>query len=315
MILCRQTYGSYRSQAFEKESANVSGHPTSQVSGSINTPAWDLVIEPKRHVLDIKLKELWEYRDLLFMFVKRDIITIYKQTILGPLWFVLQPILTMLVYIVVFGKIANIGTDGIPKPLFYLAGIILWNYFSESFNKTAVTFTANANIFGKVYFPRLIVPLSIVVSGLLKFLIQFSLFACVLLYFYLTRDDVHPNAWIGFSPYLLLLMAGLGLGFGIIFSSLTTKYRDLTFLIAFGVQLAMYATPIIYPLSEAGPRMQALLWWNPITHIIETFKQGFLGAGMATFSGLTYSTVFTISVLIAGVVIFNRTEQSFMDTV
>ena len=276
---------------------------------------WDLTIHPKRHLLDVNLKELWEYRDLLKMFVKRDIVTIYKQTVLGPIWFFIQPIMTMLVYVVVFGNIAKIGTDGIPAPLFYLSGIIMWNYFAESFNKTSTTFMTNAHIFGKVYFPRLIVPVSLVISGLLKFLIQFGLFLAIFAYFYLTRDDIHPSAWIVSIPYLLLLMAGLSLGFGIIFSSLTTKYRDLTFLISFGVQLAMYATPIIYPMSELSDRMRSVLWWNPISHIVETFKYSFLGAGHASVAGLAYTTVFSIIVLTCGVLIFNRTEQTFMDTV
>lgn len=272
-------------------------------------------IHPKRHLLDINFKDLWDYRDLLFMFVKRDIVTIYKQTVLGPIWFFVQPIMTMLVYVVVFGNIAQISTDSIPAPLFYLSGIILWNYFSESFNKTSTTFTANAGIFGKVYFPRLIVPLSVVISNVIKFFIQFGLFLIVWGYFLASGADIHPNGWMFATAYCLLLMAGLGLGFGIIFSSLTTKYRDLTFLLAFGVQLAMYATPIIYPMSTLSEKYQRVLWWNPIAHIIETFKYGFLGAGQASIPGLAYTTAFTIFVLTLGVVIFNRTEQTFMDTV
>ncbi len=277
--------------------------------------AWDLIIRPQRHLLDVRLIELWHYRDLLYMFVKRDIVTVYKQTVLGPIWFFLQPILTMLVYIVVFGNIAKIGTDGIPQPLFYLSGIIIWNYFAESFNSTSTTFRTNAYIFGKVYFPRLIVPLSQIVSGLIKFLIQFGLFLAVLGYFLFTRNDIQPNLWLFSTVYLLLLMAGLGLGFGIIFSALTTKYRDLVFLIQFGVQLAMYATPIIYPMSLLGERMRSIMWWNPIAHLVETFKYGFLGAGEASVSGLFYSSCFTLVVLFLGIVIFNRTEQTFLDTV
>lgn len=276
---------------------------------------WDLVIGPRRHLLDIKLREIWDYRDLVFMFVKRDIVTVYKQTILGPIWFFVQPIMTTLVFMLVFGNIAKISTDGIPQPLFYLAGIIMWNYFSEAFNATSTTFVTNANIFGKVYFPRLIVPLSLVISGLLKFFIQFGLFLAVWLYFLVRQVDIQPNAWMFATFYLLLLMAGLGLGFGIIFSSLTTKYRDLKFLIQFGVQLAMYATPIIYPMSTLGERMRSVMWWNPIAHIIETFKYGFLGAGEVSIGGLVYSTFFTLIVLTAGIIIFNRTEQTFMDTV
>ncbi|MFN3160989.1 MAG: ABC transporter permease [Rubinisphaera brasiliensis] len=276
---------------------------------------WDLVIQPKRHLLDINFKELWDYRDLLYMFVHRDIVTVYKQTILGPIWFFVQPIMTTVIYLFVFGTIAKISTDGIPGILFYLSGIVMWNYFAESFNRTSSTFVGNAGIFGKVYFPRLIVPLSLVASGLIKFLIQFTLFLAAFVYYLNTTDVIHPNAWLLATPYLILLMAGLGLGFGIIFSSLTTKYRDLTFLIQFGVQLAMYATPIIYPMSILGPRARAILWWNPIAHLIETMKYGFLGAGDVSVAGLAYATLFTVIVLGAGIVIFNRTEQSFMDTV
>ncbi|TWU05967.1 ABC transporter permease [Stieleria varia] len=276
---------------------------------------WDLVIRPKRHLLDVDLAELWRYRDLLFMFIKRDIVTVYKQTILGPIWFFVQPVMTMLVYVVVFGNIAKISTDEIPAPLFYLAGITLWNYFSDSFNKTSTTFVSNANVFGKVYFPRLIVPLSIVVSNVIKFGIQFGLFLLVWAWYLASTDLIHPNAWMLSTLYCVLLMAGLGLGFGVIFSSLTTKYRDLTFLLAFGVQLAMYATPIIYPMSTLSERFQRILWWNPIAHIIEAFKYGFLGSGQASVGGLLYTTLFTLTVLTVGVLLFNRTEQTFMDTV
>ena len=277
--------------------------------------SWDLIIQPKRHLFDVNLKEIWDYRDLLYMFVKRDIVTVYKQTILGPIWFFVQPVMTMLVYVVVFGNIAQISTDGIPAPLFYLAGITLWNYFAESFNKTSTTFVGNAGIFGKVYFPRLIVPLSVVISNMIKFLIQFGLFLAIWAWYFATTDSLHPNLWLLSTFYLLLLMAGLGLGFGIIFSSLTTKYRDLTFLIQFGVQLAMYATPIIYPMSTLSEEYQRVLWWNPISHIIETFKYGFLGSGQASFPGLAYASLFTVITLAFGVIIFNRTEQTFMDTV
>lgn len=276
---------------------------------------WDLVIRPKRHLLDVNLQELWDYRDLALLFVQRDIVTVYKQTILGPLWFVLQPILTTLVFAVVFGNIAQISTDGLPAILFYMSGIVLWNYFSESLTRTSSTFTANAHIFGKVYFPRLVVPLSIVISNLIKFLIQFCLFLLIWLWFWITTDSVHPNWWILANGYCLLLMAGLGLGFGVLFSSLTTKYRDLTFLLTFGIQLGMYATPIIYPMSTLSERYRAILWWNPLSHIIETFKYGFLGAGEADVLGLAYATLFTLLVLALGVVVFNRTEQTFMDTV
>ena len=280
-----------------------------------NEESWDRIIRPKRHLLDVNLKEIWDYRDLLMMFIKRDIVTVYKQTILGPIWFFIQPILTTLTYVVVFGNIAKISTDGIPAPLFYLSGITLWNYFADTFNKTSSTFVSNANIFGKVYFPRLIVPLSVVMSNVIKFCIQFTLFLLLWIWYLISSGSLSPNLWILSAVYCLILMAGLGLGFGIIFSSLTTKYRDLTFLIQFGVQLAMYATPIIYPMSTLDAKYQRILWWNPISHIIEAFKYGFLGAGQASITGLLYATAFTVVTLAFGIIIFNRTEQTFMDTV
>ena len=277
--------------------------------------AWDLVIQPKRHLLDINMRELWEYRDLLFMFVKRDVVTVYKQTILGPIWFFVQPLTTMLVYVVVFGNIAKIPTDGMPQSLFYLAGIVMWNYFAECFNQTSDTFTRNAQIFGKVYFPRMLVPLSKVVSGLIKFFIQSLLFLGIFFYFLFADADIHPGPVVLLTPYLVLLMAVLGLGAGIIFSSLTTKYRDLTFLVTFGVQLLMYASPVIYPLSSIPEKYQRLLWLNPLTHIIEGFRFAFLGAGSLTLSGLSNATAFVVVLLFSGVVIFNKAEQNFMDTV
>lgn len=276
---------------------------------------WDLVIEPKRSWFKLNLKQVFQYKDLLFLFVKRDVITLYKQTILGPIWFFVQPILTMLIFVFVFGKIAKISTDGIPQPIFYLSGIILWNYFSECFNQTADTFTKNANIFGKVFFPRLVVPLSKVVSGLIKFCIQFCLFFAVFLYYYFTTDSIKPSYLIVILPLLLLLMAGLGLGFGLIFSSLTTKYKDLKFLIQFGVQLLMYATPVIYPLSSIPEKHQIWLQLNPLTHIIETFKTIFLGSGIFSWLGILYSSILMLIVLFSGIIIFNKTEQKFMDTV
>jgi len=276
---------------------------------------WDLIIQPKRNLLDVNLKQIYQYRDLLFMFVKRDIITTYKQTVLGPIWFFIQPIMTMLIYVFVFGNIAKISTDNIPQPLFYLAGIVLWNYFSECFNQTADTFTKNADIFGKVFFPRLILPLSKVVSGLIKFMIQFILFIAVFLYFYFKHANVHPSYLVVLVPLLLLMMAGLGLGFGLIFSALTTKYKDLKFLIQFGVQLLMYATPIIYPLSTIPNDKKIWFFINPLTHIIEAFKHIFLGAGYLSFNGLLYAGIFTLATLFFGIIIFNKTEQNFMDTV
>ena len=280
-----------------------------------NTKAWDLIIEPQQGLLDVNFKEIWDYRDLLFLFVKRDVVTVYKQTVLGPIWFFVQPIMTMLVYIVVFGNIAGIPTDGIPKPLFYLSGIIIWNYFSECFLKTSDTFTVNQDMFGKVYFPRLIMPLSKVVSGLIKFFIQFILFLVVYLYFLVDGVPVQLGFELLLVPYFIVLMALLGLGFGLIFTSMTTKYRDLKFLIQFGVQLLMYATPIIYPMSEIPEKIRYFIFFNPLSHIVEGFKLAFLGQGSLTTSGLLYSSACTLIVLVVGILIFNKTEKTFVDTV
>lgn len=276
---------------------------------------WDLVIRPRRSIFQIDIKAIWEYRDLLAMFVKRDIVVVYKQTILGPLWFFIQPIMTTLIYIIVFGRIAQISTDGVPMILFYLSGIIMWNYFSECFNITAKTFTENAGIFGKVYFPRLIMPLSKVISGLIKFGIQFGLFLIVYFYFLFHTESIHPNISLLLVPYLIVLMALLGLGFGIIFTSLTTKYRDLNFLISFGVQLLMYATPVIYPVSAIPEKYKLYILANPMTPIIEAFKHAFLGTGYLNTGSLLYATAFTTVILLMGVIIFNKTEQNFIDTV
>jgi lipopolysaccharide transport system permease protein len=277
---------------------------------------WDLILKPKRNLFDVNLKQIYQYRDLLFLFVKRDIVTTYKQTILGPVWFFIQPILTMVIYVFIFGNIAKISTDQIPQPLFYISGIVIWNYFSSCFNQTANTFTQNAGIFGKVFFPRLIMPLSQITSNLIKFLIQFLLFIGVFIYYYFfTKAVLHPSYLIALVPFLLLLMAGLGLGFGLIFSSLTTKYKDLKFLLQFGVQLLMYATPVIYPLSTIPANYKFWFKLNPLTHIIETFKTAFLGSGSLSINGLIYSVIFTLVVLFFGVLIFNKTEQNFMDTV
>ncbi len=276
---------------------------------------WDLIIRPKRSLFDINFKELWRYRDLLTMFVRRDVVTVYKQTILGPIWYFIQPIMTMFVYVVVFGNIAGISTDEIPQPLFYLSGIIIWNYFSECFMQTSDTFSQNQDMFGKVYFPRLIMPLSKVVAGLIKFFIQFILFAGVYIFFIARGVEVSPNWNLLLLPYFILLMAGLGLGFGLIFTSLTTKYRDLKFLIQFGVQLLMYATPIIYPMSLIEGMLKKVIYFNPLAHIVEGFKYSFLGRGDLTFYGMLYASLFTLFIVILGVLIFNRTERSFMDTV
>lgn len=271
-------------------------------------------IRPKRHLLDVNIRELVDYVDLLMMLVKRDVVTLYKQTILGPLWYFIQPIATTVVYLIVFSRIAHISTDGVPAVLFYLSGVIMWNYFTDCFNKTSLTFVANASIFGKVYFPRLIAPLSQVVSGLIKFLIQFALFLGIYIYYVFT-EGLAPNLWTLATPCLLVLMAALGTGIGLIFSSLTTKYRDLTFVIGFGVQLGMYATPIIYPMSFLSERAQSFMWWNPVAHMIEAFRFAFLGAGLISISGLVYATLFSFTALALGVVVFNHTERNFMDSV
>ncbi len=283
-----------------------------------NDNQWDLVVKPTTSWFNLKLSELIRYKDLLFMFVRRDVVTIYKQTVLGPLWILIQPIFTTVMYVFVFGNVANLPTEGIPKPLFYLSGVILWGYFSEAFSKTSSTFSENAAIFGKVYFPRLIMPLSKIFSALIKFGIQFALFVGLLVYYLVTEPEtINPGVSMAFLPVLLFLMAGLGLGFGLIFSSLTTKYRDLKFLIQFGVQLLMYATPIIYPLSmmQEGSTTRFVLELNPISHIIEAFKYAFVGNGSLSAGGLVYSGIFTLVILLMGVVVFNRTERTFMDTV
>jgi lipopolysaccharide transport system permease protein len=278
---------------------------------------WDLVIKPRSSIFKLNLKEVWNYRYLLVMFVKRDIVSVYKQTILGPIWFFIQPILTTIVYVVIFGNIAKISTDGLPQILFYLAGITIWNYFSEILTSTSNTFVTNANIFGKVYFPRLVLPLSKVVSGLIKFGIQFFLFALVLIYFLLKGSAVHPD-FLGilfFTPVVLFIMAGLGLGLGLILSSLTTKYRDLTFLITFGVQLGMYATPVIYPLSAIHSKYKFIIELNPMSSLVEVFRKVYLGAGDLSWKGLSYSLGFTTVILVLGIIIFNQVEKTFMDTV
>ena len=276
---------------------------------------WTMIIKPKRSLFDVDLAELWRYRDLIGLFVRRDFVSKYKQTILGPLWFIIQPLITTLMFTVVFGNIAGIPTDGIPKMLFYLTGIVGWTYFATCLNDTSQTFIKNASIFGKVYFPRLALPISVVISNLVSFLIQFVLVLCFLAYFMIVGSDVHPNINVLLIPVLMLLIAGLGLGFGIIISSLTTKYRDLTHLVSFGVSLWMYATPIIYPLSEIPEKYKLFVLANPMTPIVETFKVALLGVGEVNYYQLMYSFGFTVAVLVVGVLIFNKVEKSFMDTV
>lgn len=278
---------------------------------------WSTVIKPRESLLDVDFKEIWKYRDLWSLFVKRDIITQYKQTVLGPLWYFVQPIMTTIMYMVVFGGIAGISTDGLPQALFYLSGICMWQYFSECMTKTSNTFVSNAGVFGKVYFPRLIVPLSTVTSNLIRFGIQFMLFLVVYIYYVVFTDvNVGPNLYALLFPVLVLMLAGLGLGFGILFSSMTTKYRDLTLLLGFFVHLWMYATPVIYPLSMiTNEKLKFVMSLNPLTGILEAFKYGMLGTGSFSWMALGYSFLFMVALLALGIVVFNRVQRSFMDTV
>lgn len=285
---------------------------------------WDIVIKPKDKLLSVDFKELWSYRDLYALFVKRNIITQYKQTILGPAWFVIQPALTVLMYMIVFGGIAGIPTDGVPRPLFYLAGTSMWTYFSSSLQNTSNTFVSNSSIFGKVYFPRLVMPLASVTSNLLRLGIQFGFFAIVYVVYTIVDPTCHAHlTWYALLlPILILMMAGLALGFGTIISSMTTKYRDLQVLFSFLVSLWMYATPIVYPLSQTnsmtyfGIPVHKLMCLNPVTPVIEAFKYGFLGCGaFVGWRWLIYSFVFMVVLLAVGIVVFNKVQKSFMDTV
>lgn len=277
---------------------------------------WDLVIRPAGSAVTLNFKDIWKYRDLLFMFVKRDYVSVYKQTILGPLWFFIQPVLTTLTFALVFGRIARLSTDGLPMLAFYLCGIVAWNYFADCLNTTSGTFINNANIFGKVYFPRIIIPVSVVISNLMKFALQFLLLIMLVCYYaFFTEQQVQPNWLIVFTPLLLLIMGVMGLGFGIIISSYTTKYRDLKFLVTFGVQLFMYATPVAYPLSALPEKYQNILKWNPVTPIVECFRYAFLGKGTFDIFMLLYAALFSTVLLMCGMVVFNKVEKNFMDTV
>ena len=275
---------------------------------------WTETIESKHSLFDLNLKEVWRYKDLVYMFVKRDFVSSFKQTILGPIWFFINPIFTTVVYIIVFGNIAKLSTDGAPKILFYLAGITLWNYFSTCLNGTSNVFTSNAAIFGKVYFPRLVMPISIVFSNLMRFGVQMVLFLIAFLY-YLTKGEVQPNWWILATPFLILLMAMFALGVGMIFSSMTTKYRDLQMLLGFGVSLYMYATPVIYPVSALPKAIQPYAAWNPLTGIFECFKYGWLGVGEFNPTMLAIRSLIILLLLAIGTITFNKVEKSFMDTV
>jgi lipopolysaccharide transport system permease protein len=281
-----------------------------------NIESWTQIIEPKSKWFQINLKEIWDYRDLILIFVRRDIVSSYKQTVLGPLWLFLGPIFTVFVYTFVFNGIAKISTDGIPAPLFYLGGTTLWNYFQTCFTGTSSTFRTNAGIFGKVYFPRLVSPISTVLSGVFKLGIQLLMFVCFYLYYFFQSDStIEPNVSLFLLPVLIVLLGGMALGMGIIISALTTKYRDLTYFISFGVSLLMYATPVIYPVSAIPDLYKPVLALNPIAPVIETFRYSCTSFGSVNWNGLMYSTVFMVLSLTIGVLLFNRTEKTFMDTV
>lgn len=277
---------------------------------------WTLIIRPQQKLWSVDFKEIWRYRDLIALFVKRNIVIQYKQTILGPLWYIIQPVLTVIMNMVVFGGIAGMSTDGVPQILFYLAGNVCWFYFSDCLNQTSKTFTDNQAIFGKVYFPRMVVPISTVLSNLLRFGIQIGLFVVLYLYYFCVGTTVSPNWYVLLFPVFVLLLAGLGLGFGILVSSMTTKYRDLTILFTFIVQLWMYATPIVYPLSMVPEgKLRMLILANPMTPVIEAFKYATLGQGYFSWTALGYSFVFMTVLLVVGIVVFNKVQRSFMDTV
>jgi lipopolysaccharide transport system permease protein len=288
---------------------------STSTSTSTSPEDWDLIIRPHRKLFDLKLRELWRYRDLVMLFVRRDFVSLYKQTILGPLWYLIQPLLTTITFTIVFGNIAKLPTDGLPQFLFYMAGTTVWTYFATCLTKTADTFVANAGLFGKVYFPRLAVPVSVLISNLIAFAIQFVFFLAFMGYFALRGHPVHPSLYILLTPILLLIMAGLGLGFGLIVSAMTTKYRDLRFLVQFGVQLLMYATPVVYSISSIPARFRPLIQANPMTSVIEAFRYAYLGGGTVSLGGLAYSFAFMVVIVAVGAVIFNRVEATFMDTV
>ena len=277
---------------------------------------WTMIIRPQEKLWKVNLKEIWDYRDLIELFVKRNIVTVYKQTVLGMAWYLIQPILTVIMNMVVFGGIAQMSTDGLPQPLFYLAGNVCWFYFSDCLNQTSSTFVANQGMFGKVYFPRMVVPISTIISNLLRFGIQLGLFVAVYIYFLIGGTKVCPTWAVLLLPVLILMMAGLGMGFGILVSSFTTKYRDLSILFGFVVSLWMYATPIVYPISMVtNETLRNIIMLNPMTSIIEAFKYATLGQGYFSWGALGYSFAFMCILLALGTVIFNKVQRSFMDTV
>lgn len=281
----------------------------------IDQKEYTFIIKPKRSLLEINLKEIWQYRDLLFLLVKRDFISVYKQTILGPIWFFLQPIMMTITFTIIFGNVAQISTGEIPKTLFYLIGITFWNYFASCLTSTSNTFIANSSVFGKVYFPRLIVPISVVVSNLMKLGIQLMLLIVIWSYYLFSSSSVNPQFTLFVLPVFIFIYAIMGLGFGLIFSALTTKYRDLNFLIAFGVQLLMYASAVIFPVSVVPVEKQWILFLNPLVSLMEAIKFSFTGHGVFSIPYLLYSSIFSIVILIVGALVFNKVEKGFIDTV
>ncbi|WP_258048994.1 ABC transporter permease [Hymenobacter sp. NBH84] len=299
------------------DTTNVVSKPEqTYVDANVQDDNWTEVIQPRTRLLDLGLADVWRYRDLVMLFVRRDFVSTYKQTVLGPIWFFIQPLLTTITYVIIFGNVAKLSTDGLPMMVFYLSGITIWNYFAQTLTVTSTVFRDNAGMFGKVYFPRLTMPLSIVISNLVRFAIQFGLFIVVWLYYLLKGDSgIHPNWLIVLTPLLVVVMGLMSLGLGMIFSAMTTKYRDLAMLLAFGVQLLMYATPVIYPLSSITGKYRYLILSNPMTSIVETFRYAFLGSGIFNWNYLVYSVAFTLVILLIGTIIFNRVQKSFTDTV
>ena len=283
-------------------------------STSTSSDSWDLVIRPHRKWFDLKLGELWRYRDLVMLFVRRDFVAQYKQTLLGPLWYIIQPLLTTITFTIVFGRIAKLPTNGLPQFLFYMSGTVIWTYFANCLTKTSETFVHNAPLFGKVYFPRLAVPVSILFSNLIALAIQFAFFLAFMVYFALSGAHLHPNWWILGTPLFLLMMAGMALGSGTIVLALTFKYRDLRFLVQFGVQLLMYAAPVVYSTSSLPPQLQPIVRANPMSPVIEAFRYAYLGGVSPTFGQLAYSLIFVVVLVFVGAVIFNRVEATFVDT-
>jgi lipopolysaccharide transport system permease protein len=275
---------------------------------------WDLVIKGQSSLFDVNFRDLWHYRDLLFLFVKRDFVTVYKQTILGPLWFFIQPLLTTITFTIVFGVVAQLNTDGAPKIIFYMAGITLWNYFSTCLTTVAGVFTTNASIFGKVYFPRLIMPLTIVISNLMKFGVQYLLFLGFVIYFAL-RGQINPNTYIALTPYIILLMAVISMGIGLILTAMTTKYKDLTQLITFGIQLFMYVTPVIYSSTSVPENYRWLVDLNPLVSLFDYMRFAYLGIGEFSVGSLIYPTIFSVVSLTIGILVFNKSQKTFIDTV